>query len=474
MGLSVAGGTCLAAASALGAPVHVEAPNAPSFANVVEAVSPAVVSVRAQGRDATADHGLGFGLGNNPVENFLENLKPHRPASGDSGDEVRPVSQGSGFIISSDGYVVTNDDVVAGGDSYQVILNDGTSLDAKMVGEDERTDLAVLKVDGKGRKFTYVGFADDKNVRVGDWLIAVGNPFGLGGTVTAGIVSARGRDVGAYPYDDFIQFDALVNRGDTGGPAFNLNGEVVGVTATVFSPAGGSAGIAFAIPASTVKRVTADLIKNGVVRRGWLGVELQPVDRDVAESVGLPKPKGALIADVQAKTPASEAGLKAGDVVTSVDGKPVRDPHDLARVVGMLHPGDTLRLGIWRDGAGKTVSVKLGSPPDVSPPAREGGAAKAPPQTSASSPLAKFGLTVVPADNGRGAVITDVGSDSAADQRGLRPGDVILSVNGTAVKTADDILAAISIAAKEGRKAALLRVENGTRSRFVALPIDMG
>ncbi|HET7411757.1 MAG TPA: Do family serine endopeptidase [Pararhizobium sp.] len=461
----------LTAAPALAAPVHVEAPNAPSFANVVEAVSPAVVSVRVQGDNASNG---GLGLGSNPVQHFLESLKPHGSGNSGAGSEVRPVSQGSGFIISSDGYVVTNDDVVAGGDSYQVILNDGTALDAKMIGEDERTDLAVLKVDGKGRKFTYVGFADDKNVRIGDWLIAVGNPFGLGGTVTAGIVSARGRDVGAYPYDDFIQFDALVNRGDTGGPAFNLNGEVVGVTATVFSPAGGSAGIAFAIPASTVKRVASDLISNGVVKRGWLGVELQPVDRDVAESVGLPTPAGALIANVQPKTPANEAGLTAGDVVTSVNGRPVRDPHDLARVVGMLHPGDTVKLGIWRDGASKTVPVKLGSPPEIERRAGHAAAGGTPVPADADSPLGKFGLTVVPSDNGQGAVVTDVGNDSAADQRGLRPGDVILSVNGTAVHSGRDILAAISTAAKEGRKAALLRVENGARSRFVALPIDMG
>ncbi len=260
----------------------------------------------------------------------------------------RPVSQGSGFFISEDGYLVTNNHVVEGGSEFTVVMDDGAELDAKLIGTDPRTDLAVLKVDDS-RKFTYVDFADDTKVRVGDWVVAVGNPFGLGGTVTAGIVSARGRDIGAGPYDDFIQIDAAVNRGNSGGPAFNLNGEVVGINTAIFSPSGGSVGIAFAIPSSTAKQVVGDLMKDGSVQRGFLGVQIQPVNADIAELLGLTGTKGALVSQAEAGSPANKAGIIAGDVITAVDGKEVASPKELSRLIGGMEPGKPVDITVWRE-----------------------------------------------------------------------------------------------------------------------------
>ncbi len=465
---AAAGLALLPCAAAAAGPVSVAAPKVPGFADVIAAVSPAVVSVRVQsvaspGRPAPArSQGA---PSRNSVEQLFDRL---RGADGD----VRPVAQGSGFVISEEGYVVTNDDVVAGGTTFEVVLDDGTDLDAKLVGEDARTDLAVLKILKPDRKLTYVAFADADTVRVGDWIVAVGNPFGLGGTVSAGIVSARGRDVGAAPYDDFIQFDAPVNRGDAGGPVFDLSGRVVGVNAALFSPVRGTMGVAYAIPASTAGKVVNELIENGSVDRGWLGVALQPVTPDIAASVGLDRAHGALVADIDPKAPARDAGLEPGEVIVSVDGKPVADPRDLALAIGARHPGDTVRLGVWRDGAASTVTVSLAATPGA-----KAGPSPAPDAAAgdfAGSPLGKFGLVVVASESGQGAVITDIAPDSVADRRGLGAGDVILSVDGRAVTSAHDIVAAISSAIGKGRKAVLIRLENGNRSRFVALPVDMG
>ncbi|MBA3446746.1 MAG: trypsin-like peptidase domain-containing protein, partial [Pseudaminobacter sp.] len=322
--------------------VRIEAPQAPGFADVVEKVSPAVVSVQVKAKVASASEGPGElfqgpdGFEDLPDDHPMKRFFRQFRGDGDNdrgrrfdrrgGNErnaPRPVSQGSGFFISEDGYLVTNNHVVEGGASFVVVTDDGTEHDAKLIGADPRTDLAVLKVENGSNKFTYVDFADDSKVRVGDWVVAVGNPFGLGGTVTAGIVSARGRDIGAGPYDDFLQIDAAVNRGNSGGPDFNLNGEVVGINTAIFSPSGGNVGIAFAIPASTARQVVQDLMKDGSVERGWLGVQIQVVNQDIADSLGLKDAKGALVSDPQADSPALKAGLKAGDVITTFNGKPV-------------------------------------------------------------------------------------------------------------------------------------------------------
>ncbi len=319
-------------------PVAVEAPaQAPSFANVVEAVSPAVVSVRVRtSRQEVADNGFQFNMpgfedlpDDHPMKRFFREFERRgfggQPESGPR-SRARPVSQGSGFFISEDGLLVTNNHVVDNGADFTVIMDDGTEFDAKLVGTDPRTDLAVLKVDSD-REFTYVEFADDSQIRVGDWVVAVGNPFGLGGTVTAGIISARGRDIGAGPYDDFIQVDAAVNRGNSGGPTFNLNGEVIGINTAIFSPSGGNVGIAFAIPASLASEVISDLIRDGAVSRGWLGVQIQPVTTDIAESLGLDRCTRARssIRSAGQSPGAKKAGIEAGDVIVAVDGETVED-----------------------------------------------------------------------------------------------------------------------------------------------------
>jgi serine protease Do len=466
--------------------VKLEAPQNTGFADVVAKVSPAVVSVRVKAKvqpasdDGSFFDGPGFDQlpDDHPLKRFFREFRGHGDNDhgkhfgrrhGDRDSKPRPVAQGSGFFISEDGYLVTNNHVVDEGTNFSVVMDDGTELDAKLIGKDRRTDLAVLKVDGGDRKFTYVAFADDSKVRVGDWVVAVGNPFGLGGTVTAGIVSARGRDIGAGPYDDFIQIDAAVNRGNSGGPAFNLSGEVVGINTAIFSPSGGNVGIAFAIPASTAKQVVNELMTDGSVERGWLGVQIQPVNKDIAESLGLKDQKGALVSEPQDDSPAKKAGIVAGDVITTVDGKQVESPKELARLIGGMNPGKSVEVGLWHDGAAKTVTLTLGEMPGLDKQAKV--EQDAPQDANA---LEDLGLTVTPADDGHGVVVTDVDPDSDAADRGIQAGDVIVSVNSKDVTSGDEVTAAMDEAAKTGRKAVLVQIMRDDNSRFVALPIAKG
>jgi serine protease Do len=466
--------------------VKVEAPQAPGFADVVERVSPAVVSVRVKAKiepASDADVQM-FGQGfedlpdDHPMKRFFKEFRGfggqgeprmerrHRRDGG-----PRPVAQGSGFFISEDGYLVTNNHVVEGGAEFTVVSDSGKEFDAKLVGTDPRTDLAVLKVDPDGAKFTYVDFADDAQVRVGDWVVAVGNPFGLGGTVTAGIVSARGRDIGAGPYDDFLQIDAAVNRGNSGGPAFNLGGQVVGINTAIFSPSGGSVGIAFAIPASTAREVVQDLIKDGAVQRGWLGVEIQPVTPEIADSLGLTGDKGALVSNAQDDGPAKKAGVLAGDIITAVDGKDVASPKELARIIGAIAPGKAVDVTVWRSGKSETVKVDLGELPGAEKQAALQGSDETPSQTDQ---LADLGLTIAPSDDGKGVVVTNVDPGSDAADRGLQAGDVITNVNSKPIAGGSDIEKAMEDAAKAGRKAVLVQVSREDVSRFVTLPVAKG
>ncbi|WP_315919476.1 Do family serine endopeptidase [Mesorhizobium sp. SP-1A] len=466
--------------------VRVQAPQVPSFADVVEKVTPAVVSVRVKAKVQPTDDSMDMFQGpdmfrDNPqLRRFFKEFhgfgdqngqRPHRRSPGDG--QPRPVAQGSGFFISEDGYLVTNNHVVQEGTAFTVVTNDGKELDAKLVGTDPRTDLAVLKVDGKGQKFTYVDFADDSKVRVGDWVVAVGNPFGLGGTVTAGIVSARGRDIGAGPYDDFIQIDASVNRGNSGGPTFDLSGQVVGINTAIFSPSGGSVGIAFDIPSSTAKTVVQDLMKNGSVSRGWLGVEIQPVTSDIAESLGLSSQKGALVASAQDDGPGKKAGIKAGDVITQVDGKDVESSRDLARMIGAYQPGKSVDVTLWRDGKAETVKVDLGKLPGSD---QQASADDHPAQSenNTGESLADLGLTVTRSEDGKGLVVTDVDPDSAAADRGIQAGDVIVAVNSQEVSGQGDVAKAMADAAKAGRKSVLVQINRDNSNRFVAVPVAKG
>ncbi|WP_442578496.1 Do family serine endopeptidase [Mesorhizobium sp. ASY16-5R] len=467
--------------------VRVQAPQVPSFADVVDKVSPAVVSVQVKAKIQPASDnggadmfqgGPGFDQlpDNHPLKRFFREFR----GDGDNGgqqqrrsnrdERPRPVAQGSGFFISEDGYLVTNNHVVEGGTAFTVVMNNGDELDAKLIGTDPRTDLAVLKVDDS-RKFTYVDFADDSKVRVGDWVVAVGNPFGLGGTVTSGIVSARGRDIGAGPYDDFLQIDAAVNRGNSGGPAFNLSGEVVGINTAIFSPSGGNVGIAFAIPASTAKQVVQTLMKDGSVSRGWLGVEIQPVNKDIADSLGLQDAKGAIVSQAQEGGPALKAGIKAGDIITAVDGKEVDSPRELARAVGAIEPGKSVEVTVWRSGKSETLNLELGTLPS---PDKQASNDQDKQQQAEPSSLADLGLTVTPSEDGKGLVVTDVDPDSDAADRGIQAGDVIVSINSRDVKGAKDVTTAMNDAEKAGRKAVLVQITRDDNSRFVALPIGRG
>src|SRR5947199_5578774 len=337
------------------------------FADIVEKVKPAVISVRVKVSGGATM--MGF-EGDSPlppnVERFFgrfglpEGLSPEQPRT--SPRERLVTGQGSGFFISADGYAVTNNHVVDKASTVEVIADDGKTYTAKVIGTDPRTDIALIKVEGRG-DFPYVQLAE-KSPRIGDWVLAVGNPFGLGGTVTAGIVSARGRDIGAGPYDDFIQIDAPVNKGNSGGPTFDVDGNVIGVNTAIFSPSGGSVGIAFAIPADTVKSVVAQLRDKGSVTRGWIGVQIQAVTPDIADSLGLKQATGALVSEPQKDSPAAKAGIQSGDVITAVNDAPVHDPRELARKIGTMPPGTTVKLGVVHSGESKTMSLTLGTLPN--------------------------------------------------------------------------------------------------------------
>jgi serine protease Do len=375
--------------------------------------------------------------------------------------------QGSGFFISADGYAVTNHHVVDKAKTVEVRTDDGKTYAAKVIGTDARTDLALIKVDGRS-DFTYVKLGE-KSPRVGDWVVAVGNPFGLGGTVTAGIVSARGRDIGVGPYDDFIQIDAAINKGNSGGPTFDMDGNVIGVNTAIFSPSGGSVGVAFAIPAETVNSVIAQLKDKGTVSRGWLGVQIQPLTSEIAENLGMKASEGALISEPQSESPAAKAGILAGDVITAVNGRPVKDAHDLAKQVGAMAPGMTVKLTVWRKGEEKSLSATLGELP------KERAARAAAPDTSETD-MPKLGLMLAPAGEiaGRGSegvVVMEIDPDGLASEHGVKTGDVILDVGGKKVATPADVREAVSDAHKNGKRTVLVRLNSDDVTKFIAIPI---
>jgi len=378
--------------------------------------------------------------------------------------------QGSGFFISADGYAVTNNHVVEKAESVEVKTDDGKTYKAKVIGTDPRTDLALIKVDGAS--FPFVKLAD-KAPRIGDWVLAVGNPFGLGGTVTAGIVSARGRDIGASAYDDFIQIDAPVNKGNSGGPSFDTEGNVIGVNTAIYSPSGGSVGIAFDIPADTVRSVITQLKDHGSVTRGWIGVQIQPVTKDIADSLGLKKAQGALVAEPQDGSPAKKAGIKAGDVITAVNGEEVKDARDLARKIGAMQPKQEVKLSVLQNGAEKTVSLTLGQMPNSEKQASNDD------NGDNGVDMSKLGLTLAPAARVAGAgsegvVVTGVDGSGAAADRGFATGDVILEVAGKKVETPNDVRKAIAAVKSDGKRTVLMRVKKGDNTRFVALPVSNG
>src|SRR6202045_2625491 len=446
------------------------------FADIVEKVKPAVISVRVK-LDAGARM-MGFEgnsplAPNSPMERFFRRfglpegtLPDERPAP----HNRLVTGQGSGFFITADGYAVTNNHVVDKADTVEITTDDGKTYAAKVIGTDPRTDVALIKVEGRS-DFPFVKLSDQAP-RIGDWVLAVGNPFGLGGTVTAGIVSARGRDIGAGPYDDFIQIDAPVNKGNSGGPTFDVDGNVIGVNTAIFSPSGGSVGIAFAIPADTVKSVVAQLRDKGSVTRGWIGVQTQPPTPDLADSMGLKQTTGALVSEPQPDSPAVKAGIQSGDVITSVDGAAIRDARELARRIGTMAPGASVKLGLIHQGQEKTVTLTLGTLPNEKQ-------ADATPQNQREVPdsdVPKLGLTLAPASkvqgsDGNGVVVPAVADGGVAADHGFQVGDIILDVGGKTVSTPADVRKSLADARKEGKRAVLFRVKSSQGTKFVALPL---
>ena len=450
------------------------------FAELVAKVKPAVISVRVK-IPASAEPALAQQLGDDDQQQI-----PAQPGSplykffqqfGDQFGQGMPqrerhetiVGEGSGFFISPDGYAVTNNHVVDHAKSVQVTTDDGTIYTAKVIGTDPKTDLAVIKVDGKN-DFPYVQFAANRP-KVGDWVVAVGNPFGLGGTVTAGIVSAQGRDIGAGPYDDYIQIDAPINKGNSGGPAFDVNGNVIGVNTAIYSPSGGSVGIGFDIPAATAKMVVAQLEKSGHVTRGWLGVQIQPVTPGIADSLGLKKAAGALVDEPQRSSPAAKAGIKSGDVITAVNGTPVKDARELARTIGTMAPESSVKLDLLHDGEQKTVTLTLGQMPGDQQVA-SGDREQSQPQGGAPH----LGLQVAPAKDvsgagSQGVVVVGVDPDGPAAEQGFQTGNVILDVAGKSVANAGEVRQALVEAKAQGKHDVLMRVKTGDTIRFVAVPL---
>lgn len=449
-----------------------------SFADLVAKVSPAVVSINVKGDVKVADNEQIPGLPDlpedNPLYDFFKQFRKGMPNA-----PVKPspsLAQGSGFFISPDGLVVTNNHVVEDAEDITVTMENGDKYPATLVGADPRTDVALIKVKADGKTFPHVEFST-KDPRVGDWVLAVGNPFGLGGTVTAGIISAHNRDIGSGPYD-YLQIDAAVNRGNSGGPSFDLDGNVIGVNTAIFSPSGGNVGIAFAVPAALVKEVVTQLQSHGSVDRGWLGVVIQNVSDDIADSIGLEEPKGAMITKVTEDGPAAKKDLKAGDVIVEVNGEKIADSRDLARKIAELQPDTDVKLAIVRYGEKRQVDMKLGTFPSTKKLA-----ALEEDKPDTGEQMKDLGLSLAPASKFPGAgdegvVITEVDPASDAADKGLKPGDVILQVAGVTVSAPADVASGVKKAMDSAKTTkdtdtvkVLMQVKSGDQTRFVALSL---
>ncbi len=454
------------------------------FAELIETVKPAVVNISVSGKIGQAGMQLGpqFEIPELPFKmppnSQLEELfrhyfnRPNKEWQGEApAGEVQAV--GSGFIVDPSGYVVTNNHVIDGADKITVILHDGTRLSADVKGRDHKTDLALLKVEAK-KPLPYVTFGDSDAARVGDWVVAIGNPFGLGGTATTGIVSARGRDINSGPYDDYIQIDAPINRGNSGGPLFDINGKVIGVNTAIFSPNGGSVGIGFAIPAALAKSVVEQLRAHGKVERGWLGVKVQTVNEDMVKALGLKEAAGALVAEVVVDSPAAKAGIRTGDVITEYDGKHVKQMKDLPRLVAETKADKKVNVKVWRDGEERVMPIVI-----APTPADEIGIATAEQNAESSG---KLGLSLAPItpetrqqyrlpEGSKGALIVGVRSDSPAAKKGLRAGDVIKMVGQKPVSNPQEVVDEVKEASAKKRDAVVLLIERSGDARFVAVDL---
>ena len=447
-----------------------------SFADLVERVSPAVVSIKSESSQAAEPDGM-----ENIPQQFRDLFQQFGQRPPQQQAPRRALSAGSGFIIDKAGYVVTNNHVIDASKKITVTLPDKREFVAKLVGSDPVTDIALLKIESN-RALPFVDFGDDKRLRVGDWVVAVGNPFGLSNSVTAGIVSSLGRNIeSSQQYTNFIQIDAPINRGNSGGPTFDLRGQVIGMNSMIFSPSGGSVGIGFAIPASLIHDVVAQLKDHGKVNRGYLGVNIQSVTPEIAASLGIKESKGALVAEVVPNGPAAKAGFEQGDIVTAINGQPVEDSTDLTRKVAVVPSGNVATFSVNRGGKAQDIRVTIGSRPDdrvasATPGGKPGAAA-------ASATAAGLALSSLTPETKRtynvndsvtsGAVITKVDTDSDAAEKGLQAGDVVLKVGNRTVRTPADFQSGVADAKKGGRSSVLLlvaRTQGGTG--FVAIDIE--
>jgi serine protease Do len=465
-----------AAAPRVGAAV----PPPPSFADVVEQITPAVVNISTtkavqRGGQGAPDFPFPQPPPGSPFEDFFREFFDRERSPEDV--PRRTASLGSGFVVDPEGFVVTNNHVIAEAEEISVVFGDDTTYQAELIGRDSKTDLALLKIKGDG-PFPAVTFADSDTVRVGDWVIAIGNPFGLGSTVTAGIVSARSRDIRAGPYDDFLQVDAPINRGNSGGPSFNLNGEVIGINTAIFSPSGGNVGIGFAIPSNLAVPVIESLKADGRVKRGWLGVRIQTVTEEIAESLGLDEDVGALVASVTPQGPAELAEIEPGDVILEFDHKPISRMRGLPRIVAETPIGKEVEVVVWRRGERATFGVTLGELPEEEELAALTEEGADVPPTSAQ--IDSLGVTVATIteelrarfelpEAAQGVVIVDVLEGSAAERESLRPGDVIVEVGQEEVSSPPEVAAKVGQAQQDAKKSVLLLIDRSGDLRFVAL-----
>jgi len=437
------------------------------FADIVAKVKPAVVGLRVRVEEASSSSEAQQKR-RIPPDTLLDRLfRQFGTAILDSPAPRSGIALGSGFFVSGDGYIVTNNHLVTNGKSFQVAIDGGQTYEAKVVGTDPQTDLALIKINA-ATDFPYVRLAAEVP-RAGDWVLVVGNPFGLGGSVTSGIVSARGRDIGAGPYDDFIQIDAPVNLGNSGGPTFNVKGEVIGVNTAIYSPSGGSIGVAFDIPAETVKLVVRQLRDKGHVTRGWIGVQIQPVTPTIAALLGLKTAEGALVAQLEPNSPAMRNGIEVGDVIASINGEAVKDSRDLAKRIATIAPKTPAKFGIIRNGQAKTITVTLGELPRISAEAKAE-------EKRARGEASALGLSLAPASavpgaGDHGVVITEISPASPAAESGLESGDIILEVGRRAVNSPADVRKMVEEARTQKKSAVLLRVKRDDRVSFVAVPI---
>lgn len=449
------------------------------FADLIEQVSPAVVHVAVRGMVKNRQRLPEFDFPpGSPFEDFFDQFRDRqRP---DQGHKSRPLGIGSGFIISADGYVVTNNHVVKDADEIVVTLTNGKEYNAELKGTDIKTDLALLKLHN-AEDLPYVTWGDDEKSRVGDWVLAIGNPFGLGGSASIGIVSARGRDIRSGPYDDYIQVDAAINRGNSGGPLFNLQGDVIGINTAIFSPNGGSVGIGFSIPSNLAKNIISQLRETGEVKRAWIGVEIQSLSADLAEGFGLENDQGALVAKVTRGQPADNAGIRAGDIILSFNGQAIEEMRDLPKLVAQSTVGKKYKVIVWRDGARKTLTIKPERYPDDRALAALGGGSSpgnGEPEGNNSlgarlSELSDELRVRFHLDNDlKGVVVVSVRADGLMDKNGIQTGDVITSVNNDKVDTPADVIESIANAKSNNRSKVVVLLQRNGNSRFIPFDLD--